>query len=93
MKNIGGANVVILTRPAVEEVEDNIQDHTYPVTAATRSQKKNLEAKKFQPISRVTKPAGRNSERSLAHQTSKNLNCLNERTPPITLSLPTSSRR
>lgn len=32
-----------------------------------------------QPISRVTKPAGRSSERSIAHKTSRNLNRLNDR--------------
>lgn len=80
VNNIGGANLVILKQPTVEEADDNPKDHTYLVTAATYSQKKNLEAKKFQPILRVTKPEGRNSERPLAHQTLKNLNRLNERT-------------
>ena len=80
MNNIGGANVVILKQPKVEKADDNVESYTYPVTAATRSQKNNLEAKKFQPISRVTKPAGRNSERSFAYQTSRNFDRLNNRT-------------
>ena len=80
MNNIGGANVVILKRPTAEKADHDSENHVYPITAATRSQKKNLEAKKFQPTSRVTKPAGRNSEKSLGNQTSKNLNRLSERT-------------
>ena len=50
MNNIGGANVVILKRPTVEEADDNLEYHpTYPINAATRSQKKNLESKNFSP--------------------------------------------
>lgn len=60
MTNIGGANLVILKRPIVEEAEHNSKSYTYPVTATTQSQKKNLKAKKFQPISQVTNPARRN---------------------------------
>lgn len=80
MKNIGGANVIILKRPTIEEADDNSEYHTYPVTAATQGQKKNLEAKKFQPISRATKPAGRNTKKSLAHQALRNKDRLNNRT-------------
>ena len=80
MNNIGGANVVILKRPTMEEADNDLEDHTYPVTAATRSQKKNLEAKKFQPTSRVTKPAGRNSEKPIANQVLRNQDRLNDRT-------------
>lgn len=69
---IARANVVILKRPMIEEADDDSEIYTYPVTAATRSQKRNLEAKKFHPTSRVTKLAGRNLERSLAHQESRN---------------------
>lgn len=72
MNNIRGANVVILKWPTVEEVESDYESYTYPVTADTQSQKKNLEAKKFQPTSRVIKPAGRNSERHPANQVSQN---------------------
>lgn len=89
MNNIGRANVVILKRPMIEEADDDSEIYTYPVTAATRSQKRNLEAKKFQPTSRVTKPAGRNLERSLAHQESRNQDGLNNRTTrPPSLSPP-----
>lgn len=80
MNNIGRANVVILKRPMIEEADDDSEIYTYPVTAATRSRKRNLEAKKFHPTSRVTKPAGRNLERSLAHQESRNQDRLNNRT-------------
>ena len=80
MNNIGGANVVILKRPTVEEADSDCESHTYPVTAATRSQKKNLEAKKYQHTSRVTKPAGRNSERPIANQVLRNQDRLNNRT-------------
>lgn len=62
------------------KTKDNSKSYTYPVTAATQSQKKNLEAKKFQPISRITKLVGRNSEKSLAYQASKNQDQLNNRT-------------
>ena len=68
MNNIGGANVIIMKRPIVEDVESDYESYIYPVTAATRSQKKNLEAKKFQPTLGVTKPAVRNSERPIAKQ-------------------------
>ena len=89
MNNIGGANVVILKRPTVEEADDNLEyPPTYPINAATRSQKKNLESKKFQPTSRVTRPAGRDSERALANQTSRNLNRLNNKTTPSPSFLP-----
>ncbi len=79
MNNIGGANIVILKRPTIEEAEDNAKDYIYLVTAATRSQKKNLEAKKFQPTSRITKVVGRNLERTLTNQVSKNQDRLNNR--------------
>ena len=69
---IEGANVVILKQPAVEEVNSNYESHIYPVTAATQSQKKNLEVKKFQPMSRITKPAGRNSKKPIANQILEN---------------------
>ena len=79
MNNIGGANVVILKRPTIEEAEDNVEHYIYPVTTGTRSQKKNLEAKKFQPTSRITKAVGRNLERTLTNQASKNQDLLNNR--------------
>ena len=60
MNSIEGANVVILKQPTIEEEENNAEDYIYPVTSATRSQKKNLEAKKFQPTLRITKVLGRN---------------------------------
>ncbi len=72
MNNIGGANVVILKRATVEEVEGDYKSHTYPITTTTWSQKKNLEVKKFQPTLRVIKPAGRNSERPIANQVLQN---------------------
>ena len=79
MNNIGGANVVILKRPTIEEVKDNAEDYIYPVNAATKSQEKNLEAKKFQPTLRITKAVGRNLERTLTNQVSKNQDRLNNR--------------
>ena len=79
MNNIEGVNVVISKRPTVEEADHDFENCIYPITAAIQSQKRNLEAKKFQHTSQVTKPAGRNSERSLSNQTSKNLNRLSER--------------
>lgn len=66
MNIIGGANVVILKRPTIEEAKDNDKNYIYPVTAATQSQEKNLEAKKFHPTSRVTNSAGRNAEMALS---------------------------
>lgn len=45
MNNIGGANVVILKRPMIEEAEVNDKNYTYPVTAATQSQNKTLRPK------------------------------------------------
>lgn len=80
MNNIRGANVVILKRPTVKEAESDCESHIYPVTATTWSQKKNLEAKKFQPTLRVTKPARRNSEKSIANQILRNQDRLNNRT-------------
>ena len=95
MNNIGGANVVILKRPTVEEADNNLENHTYPITAATQSQ--NLARTKisglkiFQPTSQVTRPATRNTERPLAQQASRNLEQLDGRTawspsrsPPLT---------
>ncbi len=79
MNNIGGANVVIPKRPTIEEAEGNAEDYIYPVTAATRSQKKNLEAKKFQPTSRITKAVRRNLERTPTNQASKKQDRLNNR--------------
>ena len=35
MNNIGGANVVILKRPTVEEADHDLKNHIYPITAAT----------------------------------------------------------
>lgn len=68
MNNIERINVVILKQPTVKEVDSNYESHIYLITTATRSQKKNLEAKKFQPMLRITKPAGRNSERPIVNQ-------------------------
>ena len=74
MNNIEGANVVILEQPNVEEVDDNLKyPPTYPINAATQSQKKNLESKKFQPT-QVTRPVERDSEKAFANQTLRNLN-------------------
>ncbi len=89
MNNIGSANVVILKRPTIEEAEDNAENYIYPVTSATRSQKKNLEAKKSEPTSRIIKAVGRNLERTLTNQASKNQDQLNNRnTWSPSLSLP-----
>ncbi len=79
MNNIGSANVVILKRPTIEETEENVKDYIYPVSAATRSQKKNLEAKKFQSPSRITKAVEWSLERTLTNQASKNQDRLNNR--------------
>ena len=67
MNNIADANVVILKRPTIKEADNDFKDHTYPNTAVAQSQKKNLKAKKFRPILRVTKLARRNSERPIAN--------------------------
>ncbi len=86
MNNIGSANVVILKRPTMEEVEDNTEDYIYPVIAATQSLKKNLEAKKFQPTSRIPKAVERNLEETITNQASKNqdrLNNKNTRSPSL----------
>ncbi len=79
MNNIGDANVVILKRPTIEETENNAKDYIYPVTAATRGQKMNLEAKIFQPTPRITKAVERNLERTITNQASKNQDRLNNR--------------
>ena len=79
MINIGGANIVILKRQTIEKTEDNTEDYIYPVTAATRSRKMNLEAKKFQPTLRITKVVGKNLKRTLTNQASKNQDRLNNR--------------
>ena len=82
MNNIRVANIVILKQPTVEEADDNLEYlPTYPINTATRSQKKNLESKKFQPT-RVIRPVGRDSEKVLANQISRNLNQLNNKTTP-----------
>ena len=81
INNIGGANIVILKQPNVEKADDNLEyPLMYPINAIIQSQKKNLKSKKFQSTSRVTRPAGRDSERALTNQTSKNLNRLNNKT-------------
>lgn len=72
MNNIGVANVVILKQPMVEEIDSNYESYIYHVTVATQSQKKNLEAKKFQPMTHITKPAGKNSEKPIANQVLQN---------------------
>ncbi len=77
INNIGGANVVILKRPTIEETKNNAKDYIYPVTSVTRSQKMNLEAKKFQPTSQIRKTVGKNLERTLTNQASKNQDWLN----------------
>ena len=79
MNNIGVANVVILKGPTIEETEDNVEDSIYLITAAIQRQKKNLEAKAFQPTSRITKAVGRNLERILTNQALKNQDQLNNR--------------
>lgn len=68
INNIGGANIIIMKRPKVKDENSDYESYIYPVTSATWSQKKNLEAKKFQPTLRVNKPAVRNSERPIAKQ-------------------------
>ncbi len=91
MNNIWGANVVILKRPTIEKTEDNTEDYIYPVTAATQSQKKILEAKKFEPTLRITKAVRRNLERTLTNQALKNQDRLNNRnTQSLSLSPPPS---
>ena len=91
MNNITGANVVIIKRPTIEETENNAEDYIYPVTPSSCSQKRNLEAKKFPPTSRITKAVGRNLERTLTSQASKNQDRLNNRnTRSTSLSLPFS---
>lgn len=67
MNNIGEVNIVILKQSIVEKAESDYESHIYPIITTTRSQKKNLKAKKFQPLSRVTKLAGRNTERPIAN--------------------------
>ena len=77
MNNIGDTNVVILKRPTMEETENNAKDYIYPVTSATQSQKKNVEAIKLQPTSQIRKAVGKNLERTLTNQASKNQDRLN----------------
>ena len=79
INNIGGANDVMLKQPTIEEAEDNAEDYIYPVTSSTRSQKKNPEAKKFQPTSQITKVVERSLEKTLTNQASKNQDRLNNR--------------
>lgn len=67
MNNIGVANIVILKQPMVEKVNSDYESHIYPIIAAIQSQKKNLEAKKFQTTLCVIKPVGRNSEKPIAN--------------------------
>lgn len=67
INNIRGANIVVLMRPIAKKVEHDFKNYVYSITAATWSQKKNLEAKKFQPTLRVTKPVERNFKKSLAN--------------------------
>lgn len=68
MNNMGEVNVIILKWSTIKEVKSDYESHTYPVIIATWSQKKNLEAKKFQLMLRDIKPAGRNSERLIANK-------------------------
>lgn len=77
--NIGAANVVILKRQIIEEAEDNTEDYIYPVPAAIWSQKRNIKAKKFQLTSRVIKAVGRDSEKTVTNQISKNQDQLDNR--------------
>lgn len=89
MNNSGSANVVILKRLTVKKADNNLKSYKYPVTAVTQSQKKNLEAKKFQFTSWIIKPVRRNSEKPHAYQISRNLDQSNNRTIWLTfLSLP-----
>lgn len=49
-------------------MEIDNENYIYPVTTTIQSQKKIPKAKKVQPTSRVTKPAGRNWEKLIANQ-------------------------
>ena len=72
MNNIVGANVVILKWPTVGKADNYLENHTYPITAATQSQNlaptKVYGSKNFQPTSKVAKPAAENVERPIAQQ-------------------------
>lgn len=76
MNNIGGANIVIMKQPIVEDAKSDYESYIYLVTSATWSQKKNLEAKKFQPMLYITQPVIRNSEKLIAKQVLQNKNRL-----------------
>lgn len=51
----------------LEKVNSNYESLIYPVTTATQYQKKNLKAKKFQPILRIIKSVGRNLKKLIAN--------------------------
>ena len=74
MNNIGGANVVILKRPVVKEVDNNPEyHHAYPITNFTQSHKlastQVSRSQDFWPTSRLTKPAVRSVEKPLVLRT------------------------
>lgn len=74
--------MVILKRPTDEEAGSGYENFAYPITAAPQKSAslKLPGPRNFQQTLRVTKPAGKNSERSVSHQAFKNLDRLNERT-------------
>ena len=79
---IGGANVVILKRPTEEEAGSGYENFAYPITAAPQKSAPPgvPRPRNFKQTLRVTKPAWKNSEKSVAHQAFKNLDQLNEST-------------
>lgn len=50
MNNIRGINSIIIKQLIIEKSDNNFENHIYLMTTATRSEKKDLEAKRFQPI-------------------------------------------
>lgn len=72
MNNIRSTNIIILKQLTIEKANINLKNQIYLIIAATQSWKKNLKIQKFQLISQIAKWAGRNSERLLIYQASKN---------------------
>lgn len=60
---------MILKWPIIENVDYDLKNNIYLIITIIQSQKKNLKAKKFQPILQVIKPTGRNSKKLFRNQT------------------------
>lgn len=56
----------------LKKTESDYKNYIYPVTTTIWSQKKNLEARKFQLISNVTRPSWKNSEKLIRNQVLQN---------------------